>query len=279
MIPSPRILVDGALEAMDAVGEDPKKRSMILCHSSGSTCSARSIEPFTSAKRTVTCLRSPSRADFDVQDLLGQVLGRIGARVACGRRDAGGRSGTSLCPRPHENVALQASDALDLHQLLAQLGERLRVERELPSERAQGYAAMALQEVARPLDRLEEAHLASFLKRARDSRRMSRRTRLAEETLCLCEIGTPSHLVSAPAGPLGADLGQVGMERQRAHLRDERLGAPSSGSTASSWPRATSARASATTFSSSWIFEPCSCARAMARSAVSFARSGSPIST
>src|SRR5215470_14069671 len=36
---------------------------MILCHSSGSTCSDRSIEPFTSAKRTVTCLRSPSRAE------------------------------------------------------------------------------------------------------------------------------------------------------------------------------------------------------------------------
>src|SRR5262245_43630816 len=39
-----------------------KKRSMILCHSSGSTCSERSIDPFTSAKSTVTCLRSPSRA-------------------------------------------------------------------------------------------------------------------------------------------------------------------------------------------------------------------------
>src|SRR5215467_14042923 len=40
---------------------------MILCQSSGSTCSARSIEPFTSAKRTVTCLRSPSRALRDVR--------------------------------------------------------------------------------------------------------------------------------------------------------------------------------------------------------------------
>jgi hypothetical protein len=32
-----------------------EKRSMILCHSSGSTCSASSIDPFTSAKSTVTC--------------------------------------------------------------------------------------------------------------------------------------------------------------------------------------------------------------------------------
>src|SRR3974377_98143 len=40
---------------------------MILCHSSGSTCSARSIEPFTSAKSTVTCLRSPSSALRDVR--------------------------------------------------------------------------------------------------------------------------------------------------------------------------------------------------------------------
>src|SRR5439155_9713543 len=39
-----------------------KKRSMIRCHSSGSSCSASSIEPFTSAKSTVTCLRSPSSA-------------------------------------------------------------------------------------------------------------------------------------------------------------------------------------------------------------------------
>src|SRR5262249_12542575 len=44
-----------------------KKRSMILCHSSGSSCSARSIEPFTSAKSTVTCFRSPSRALRDVR--------------------------------------------------------------------------------------------------------------------------------------------------------------------------------------------------------------------
>src|SRR3954451_486212 len=34
---------------------------MISRHASGSCCSARSIEPITSAKRTVTCLRSPSR--------------------------------------------------------------------------------------------------------------------------------------------------------------------------------------------------------------------------
>src|SRR5215203_7060744 len=33
---------------------------MILHHSSGSSCSARSIEPLTSANRTVTCLRSAS---------------------------------------------------------------------------------------------------------------------------------------------------------------------------------------------------------------------------
>jgi len=39
-----------------------KKRSMIPCHSSGSSCSASSIERFTSAKTTVTCLRSPCSA-------------------------------------------------------------------------------------------------------------------------------------------------------------------------------------------------------------------------
>ena len=37
---------------------------MICDHASGSRCSASSIESFTSAKRTVTCLRSPSTVAF-----------------------------------------------------------------------------------------------------------------------------------------------------------------------------------------------------------------------
>src|SRR5262249_36758936 len=41
-----------------------KKRCMICDHASGSSCSASFIEPFTSTKRTVTCLRSPSIASF-----------------------------------------------------------------------------------------------------------------------------------------------------------------------------------------------------------------------
>ena len=61
------VLVDRALEAVNASARIWKKRSRILCHSSGSTCSASSIEPFTSAKRTVTCLRSPSRALREVR--------------------------------------------------------------------------------------------------------------------------------------------------------------------------------------------------------------------
>jgi hypothetical protein len=56
-----------------------KKRSRSRCHSSASTCSAISIEPFTSAKRTVTCLRSPSSADLDCQDLVGEVLRGVSA--------------------------------------------------------------------------------------------------------------------------------------------------------------------------------------------------------
>jgi hypothetical protein len=41
-----------------------KKRCMICDHASGSRCSASSIEPFTSTKRTLTCLRSPSTVAF-----------------------------------------------------------------------------------------------------------------------------------------------------------------------------------------------------------------------
>jgi len=44
-----------------------KKRSRMWCQSSGSTDSASSSELFTSAKRMVTCLRSPSRALFDAR--------------------------------------------------------------------------------------------------------------------------------------------------------------------------------------------------------------------
>ena len=75
------------------------------------------------------------------------------------RRDAGGRSGASLCPRPHEDVAVHNGDALNLHQLLAELNERLRIERELSAEGAQGYAPMALEERACAVNCLEEAHV------------------------------------------------------------------------------------------------------------------------
>src|SRR5215467_606365 len=37
---------------------------MVCDHASGSRCSASSIEPFTSTKRTLTCLRSPSTVAF-----------------------------------------------------------------------------------------------------------------------------------------------------------------------------------------------------------------------
>jgi len=87
------------------------------------------------------------------------VLGGVRARITLGRRDAGGRSGASLCLRPHEDVALHEGDALDLHQLLAELNERLRIERELPAEGAQGYAPMALEKRACAVNCLEEAHV------------------------------------------------------------------------------------------------------------------------
>lgn len=58
-----------------------KKRFRMACQRSGSTCPASSSEPFTSAKSTVTCLRSPSRADTDCRIR----LVRCGAnfRAAC----------------------------------------------------------------------------------------------------------------------------------------------------------------------------------------------------
>ena len=52
-----------------------KKRDMIRENASGSSASASSIEPFTSAKSTVTCLRSPSTAAFDWRILSARCLG------------------------------------------------------------------------------------------------------------------------------------------------------------------------------------------------------------
>src|SRR5262245_23549910 len=66
-----------------------KKRSKILCHSSASTCSARSIEPFTSAKRTVTCFRSPSRALREVRIFSARWRGVYDRGVGVGDLKAG----------------------------------------------------------------------------------------------------------------------------------------------------------------------------------------------
>jgi NAD(P)-dependent dehydrogenase (short-subunit alcohol dehydrogenase family) len=60
MIPSPVNLSTVPSKRVTAAARVEKKRCMIARHSSGSSCSARSIEPLTSANRTVTCLRSAS---------------------------------------------------------------------------------------------------------------------------------------------------------------------------------------------------------------------------
>src|SRR5262245_34333734 len=88
---------------------------MMPCHSSGSSCSASSIEPFTSAKRAVTCLRSPSSADLDCRILSARCLG-VYERGSCGGRESrvegrkcppselstlDGRLSTSLRAPPH----------------------------------------------------------------------------------------------------------------------------------------------------------------------------------
>ena len=54
--------------------------SSSLRASSGSRSASSSIEPLRSAKSTVTCLRSPSSARLGGEDLLGEVLGRVGLR-------------------------------------------------------------------------------------------------------------------------------------------------------------------------------------------------------
>ena len=76
--------------------------------SSGSRSASSSIEPLRSAKRTVTCLRSPSRARLRGQDLLGQVLGcRTGgtrAGLVRRRRSAGLACSSGGLPHPPQNA-------------------------------------------------------------------------------------------------------------------------------------------------------------------------------
>jgi hypothetical protein len=67
MIPSPVYWFIVPSKRCTPAARIAKKRSMMRCHSSGSSCSASSIEPFTSAKSTVTCLRSPSSAEREVR--------------------------------------------------------------------------------------------------------------------------------------------------------------------------------------------------------------------
>ena len=160
-MPSPVYWFDGALEAVHALGEDreeaiedrvPRFRVELL----GQLHRALHV-----GEQHGDLLALAFEGGLGLQDFVGEMLGRVGARVALRRRDVGGRSGRTVFTRPDQDVALQGSDALDLHQLLAELGECLRIEIEFPAERAQRYPAMALQEGARPPDRLEEAHAPS----------------------------------------------------------------------------------------------------------------------
>ena len=115
MIPSPVNLSTKPSKRSTPSERTLKKRCMIADHSSGSSCSASSIEPLTSAKRTVTCLRSPSSADFEARILSARCFGVPAKR--CSGSDHGecplpwprerppdgriaGRSGHSSAARP-----------------------------------------------------------------------------------------------------------------------------------------------------------------------------------
>jgi hypothetical protein len=73
--PVARVLVDGSLEAVDAVRQDLEEAIQDAVPLLGSTDSASSSELLTSANRMVTCLRSPSRADFEARIFSARCLG------------------------------------------------------------------------------------------------------------------------------------------------------------------------------------------------------------
>src|SRR5216684_1952160 len=79
--------------------------SRSLRASSGSRSASSSIEPLRSAKRTVTCLRSPSRALLEVRIFSARWLGVY----ACGELNFGSArvvNGTSDLPQPPQNLSL-----------------------------------------------------------------------------------------------------------------------------------------------------------------------------
>ena len=63
MMPSPVNLSTVPSKRVTPAERIFRKRSMIARHSSGSSAPARSIDPCTSANRTVTCLRSPASSE------------------------------------------------------------------------------------------------------------------------------------------------------------------------------------------------------------------------
>ena len=68
-------LVHGALVAVDRLHHQLEDRIEDFRASSGSRSASNSIEPLRSAKRTVTCLRSPSRAALEVRIFSARCLG------------------------------------------------------------------------------------------------------------------------------------------------------------------------------------------------------------
>src|SRR5438093_4864515 len=82
----------------------------MTCHFSGSTCSASAMEPCTSAKSAVTCLRSPSRALREVRIFSARCWGvyeRLGRRQV----RSGGERGEWLAAAPAEPYVRGDGDA------------------------------------------------------------------------------------------------------------------------------------------------------------------------
>src|SRR5262245_29374284 len=153
------VLVDRPFEAVDALGEDREEAvhdpvPFLRVDLFGEIHRALHVGE---ENRDLLTLAFEGTAGGE--DLFGEVLWSVRAGGARGRRDTGGKSGASLCMRPYVDLALHDGDALDLHQLLAELNERLRIERELSAQGAQGYAPMALEKPACALNCLEEAHV------------------------------------------------------------------------------------------------------------------------
>src|SRR5262245_61824015 len=100
-----RVLVDGSLEAVDSLGQDREEAIHDPVPLFGIYLLGEIHRALHVREQHGYLLSLAFEGGARSKDLLGEMLWGVGARVAFGQRDTGGKSGASLCIRPYEDLA------------------------------------------------------------------------------------------------------------------------------------------------------------------------------